>query len=100
MQAGETNKDALAREVLEECGWTVQILGKIGQATQFIFLAGEGHFTIRATYFRMALSRRQAERCEHELVWLPATEALSMLARESDIRAVSTALSPDSKFNE
>ena len=100
LQAGETNEDALAREVLEECGWAVQILGEIGRATQFVFVPGEGHFAIRAIYFRMALSRRRAEHSEHELVWFPATEALSRLARESDVWAVSTSLSPDCQFNE
>ena len=86
---GEGAEDALMREVIEEIGWSVRILGTIGRATQLVFAEGEGHFAIRATYFRAAVIERRSAQCQHEIVWLSPATAAPYLARESDAWAIS-----------
>jgi 8-oxo-dGTP diphosphatase len=81
---GELSERALVREVIEEIGWTVRILGLIGRATQLVFVEGEGHFAIRAIYLRATLVARRRGQCENEIVWLSAAAATPCLARESD----------------
>lgn len=89
MRPDEWPADALMREITEEIGWSVRILGTIGRATQLVFAEGEGHLAIRATYFRAALIERQTTQREHELIWLSAVDAAVCLARESDEWAIS-----------
>jgi 8-oxo-dGTP pyrophosphatase MutT (NUDIX family) len=89
MQPGEPPEDALLREIIEEIGWRAHILERIGRAAQF--LAGEGCFAIRAIYFRARLIEPVTTGCEHEIVWLPAADAVGLLARESDAWALSRA---------
>jgi ADP-ribose pyrophosphatase YjhB (NUDIX family) len=91
VRPGERPEDALLREIIEE---TV-ILDRVGRATQFLAVAGEGCFAIRATYFRARLIERLATDCEHAIVWLPAAAATASLARESDIWAISRGCDPD-----
>jgi 8-oxo-dGTP diphosphatase len=87
--SGERPEEALMREIMEEVGWTVRILGSIGLATQFLFAEGEGYFAIRASYFRAVLTEHRTTHSEHEIVWLPAAVAVPRLARESDGWAIS-----------
>ena len=46
MQPGERPEDALMREVIEEIGWRIRILGRIGRATQLVSVEGEGCFLL------------------------------------------------------
>jgi len=93
LQHGERPEEALAREVIEECGWTIQILSRIGQAVQCLFAEGEGYFAIEATFFRARLDRQVADpnQCEHELVWRSVADAGTCLRRGSDVWAVTQA---------
>ena len=89
VEPSERPKDALVREVIEEIGWRIRILSRIGRATQFVCVEGEGCFAIRASYFRAVLINRHTMKCEHEIVWLPVAAAAACLARESDAWAIS-----------
>ncbi len=89
IEPGERPEDALVREIIEEVGWSARILDSIGRATQFLFAEGEGHFAIRATYFRAVLAVPLTTRSEHEIVWLSAGAAATRLTRESDVWAIS-----------
>jgi 8-oxo-dGTP pyrophosphatase MutT (NUDIX family) len=60
--------DALLREIIEEIGWRAHILDRVGRATQFLAVAGEGCFAVRATYFRARLIERLTTDCEHAIV--------------------------------
>ena len=91
MRPGEQPEDALLREIVEEIGWRARILDTIGRATQFVATEGEGCFAIEATYFRARLSSGW----EHEIVWLPTGTAVTSLARESDVWAISRARESD-----
>jgi 8-oxo-dGTP diphosphatase len=50
VQPGERPEDALLREIIEEIGWRAHILDRVGRATQFLAVAGESRFAVRATY--------------------------------------------------
>jgi len=89
MQPGEPPEDALLREILEATGWRARVLDIVGRATQFLVADGEGCFAVRATYFRAQLIERLTTCCEHEIVWLAATTAMPLLARESDAWVIS-----------
>jgi 8-oxo-dGTP diphosphatase len=95
VQPGERPEDALLREIIEEIGWRAHILDRVGRATQFLAVAGEGCFAVRATHFRARPIERLTTDCEHAIVWLPAAAATASLARESDIWAISRGCDPD-----
>jgi 8-oxo-dGTP diphosphatase len=95
VQPGEQPEDALLREIVEELGWRARLIDIVGRATQFLAVEGEGCFAIRATYFRARLIAQATLRCEHEIVWLPAAIAATLLARESDAWAISRACERD-----
>jgi len=95
LRPGEPPQDALLREIIEETGWRARILDRIGRATQFLAVAGEGCFAIRAIYFRARLIERVTTGWECDIVWLPATTATASLARQSDAWAISRALDRD-----
>ena len=93
LRPGEPPEDALLREIIEEIGWRAHILDRIGGATQFQAVEGEGYLAIRAIYFRARLIERVTTGCEYEMVWLPTATAL--MARESDAWAISRTSSRD-----
>ena len=95
LRPGEPPEDALLREIIEEIGWRAHILDRIGGATQFQAVEGEGYFAIRAIYFRARLIEQVTTGCEHEMVWLPAATATALMVRESDAWAISRACSRD-----
>ena len=95
LRPGEPPEDALLREIIEEIGWRAHILDRIGGATQFQAVEGEGYFAIRAIYFRARLIEQVTTGCEHEMVWLPAATATALMARESDAWAISRTSSRD-----
>jgi 8-oxo-dGTP diphosphatase len=89
IEPGESEEDALARELREELGWSVRILARIGEAVQYVFAENEGYFTIRGTFFRAFLVERIGEAELHcELAWLSPSDAIERLRRRSDAWAV------------
>jgi 8-oxo-dGTP diphosphatase len=90
IEPGETPEDGLSREVREEIGWTVAIIRRIGEATQYVVTKKEAHFAIQGTYFEARLLQQigQPEEPDGELVWLPQQEAIARLPRQSDAWAI------------
>ena len=95
LRPDEPPEDALRREIIEETGWRAELLDRLGRATQFVTVEGEGYFAIRAIYFRARLIEQVTTGCEHEMVWLPAATATALMVRESDAWAISRACSRD-----
>jgi len=89
IEPSETPEEALAREVEEECGWSVRVGEPLGEAFQPIL---EGSVMLRATYWRAEITGLLHEEPEHQLLWTPRSEAVSRLHRTADIRAVSSTL--------
>jgi 8-oxo-dGTP diphosphatase len=97
IEPGETAENALVRELREELGRTVCILGRIGEAVQYVFAQGEAYFAIRGIFFRARLDEKKGEPTEpdSEVLWLPTSLALERLTRRSDAWAVAQMGSPD-----
>jgi 8-oxo-dGTP diphosphatase len=89
MEAGEGPREALARELAEECGWSAEVGGSICRHLQPIF---GGRVSLEASYWRVRLSGPLATAPEHEMLWLLPSEAAARLHRESDRAALAAAL--------
>jgi 8-oxo-dGTP pyrophosphatase MutT (NUDIX family) len=81
----ETPRQALAREVVEECGLAVRVGAQLGEAFQLIL---GGSVMLRATYWRAAIIGSAHEEPEHQLLWTPRREAASRLHRAADAAAI------------
>ena len=91
MDPGETEVDALKREIMEEIGYQVSALAEIGAAVEYIQAAQEKkHYRIQSKFYQVRLDSRIAEGIEkdHRFVWLPKEEAQQLLTRQSQAWAV------------
>ena len=85
IEPSETPEEALAREVEEECGWSIRIGAPLGEAFQPIL---GGSVMLRATYWQAGLGELVHEEPEHQMLWTPRSEAASRLHRAADADAV------------
>jgi 8-oxo-dGTP diphosphatase len=90
IERGETPEEALRREVREEIGWSVAIIRKIGEATQYVITKNNEYCAIQGTYYEARLLQQIGgpEDPGDELLWLPQPEAIALLPRESDAWAI------------
>jgi 8-oxo-dGTP diphosphatase len=82
---GESLENALVREVLEECGLSVQVGALIGTADELCVVRGK-HVRKRCTFFQASLSGAPpvpAIETDHELIWRSAAEAWAQLTHQS-----------------
>lgn len=91
---GELEEETLQREVLEECGYSVEVIRRIGAATQYTFAGGSAYYAKQCSFFEVRLGERIAEPTEvdHTLVWVSIAEALELLVEESQRWAVEEAM--------
>jgi 8-oxo-dGTP pyrophosphatase MutT (NUDIX family) len=81
----ETPEEALRREILEECGWSARITGRLGAAAQPIL---GGAVLLDASYWRAELVDLLHEEREHLMLWTPRSEAASRFHRAGDAKAI------------
>jgi 8-oxo-dGTP diphosphatase len=68
---GESPEETAVREVREELGREVRLLGRIGEAVQFFHAADEGkYYDMTAVFFRAELVGEPFGPGEYELSWL------------------------------
>jgi 8-oxo-dGTP diphosphatase len=85
IEPGETPEQALAREVEEECGWSIRVTAPLGEAFQPIL---GGSVMLRATYWQAEVTGLVHEDPEHQMLWTPRAEAASRLHRAADAAAL------------
>jgi 8-oxo-dGTP pyrophosphatase MutT (NUDIX family) len=85
----ETPEKALAREVEEECGWSIRVTAALGEAFQPIL---GGSVMLRATYWRAEVTGLVHEEPEHQMLWTPRAEAASRVHRAADADAILSVL--------
>jgi 8-oxo-dGTP pyrophosphatase MutT (NUDIX family) len=90
---GESAEDAAVRETLEECGLRVALGRCVGIADELVFAGEEGvHYRKRCVFFLATVSGRDGVgEPDHELVWMPLSEAASQLRHGSQRWAVAEA---------
>lgn len=70
---GETLEETVVREVREELGHALRLVGKIGEAIQYFFAAVEGkYYAMRAVFFQAELAEVSHGPGEYEVCWLDA----------------------------
>ena len=74
---GEAPEDTVVREVYEELARSVRLIRPVGEATQYFYSAADDrHYKMRAIFFAGEFTDEPcAGAGEHELHWLPVTEA-------------------------
>jgi 8-oxo-dGTP diphosphatase len=91
---GETEMDALHRELMEETGYQISVIAGIGSAVEYIKASGEDqYYRIRSRFHLAHLESQTGEGMEqdHRLVWLSQDEAIRLLTRQSQAWAVQLA---------
>jgi 8-oxo-dGTP diphosphatase len=89
LEPGETPRQALVRELGEECGWSAAILSPLRQSSQRIM---GGAVLLRASHWRARLVAELDSPAECQCEWLDTDAALSRLHREVDRAALRAAL--------
>ena len=89
LEPGETPRQALLRELAEECSWSAAILSPLRQSNQRIM---GGAVLLRASHWRARLVGQLDGKPECESEWLEVREALARLHREVDRAALRAAV--------
>lgn len=85
---GESDIEALKREVVEETGYQISILREIGAAVEYIDVEGEEkHYQIRSRFYRVQLRSkvRNGVEKDHRLVWLLPEDVMKLLKRQGQV---------------
>lgn len=88
VEPGETPRQALAREIAEECGWSAAILSPLRQSTQDIM---GGEVLLRTSHWRARLLAPLGSTPECRPEWLLVEEAAASLHRQADCAALHAA---------
>jgi 8-oxo-dGTP diphosphatase len=73
---GETPEETVVREVREELGHALRLVGKIGEAVQYFFAVADGrYYAMRAVFFQAELVEVPLGPGEYEVCWLDASHS-------------------------
>ena len=76
---GEEERETLRREAMEEIGREIEILGKIGEAQEYVYSKAEKKYILKECHFyRFALRGAHKRESKYELVWIGADELEKM----------------------
>ncbi len=96
VRSGETEAEALEREILEEMGYQVLGLAEIGETIEYFEAYTDGrYYRIHSRVYQVQLGAKIGEGIEedHRLVWLRPQDALKRLRRQSQAWAIQKVLS-------
>ena len=88
---GETEVEALKREIMEEMGCQASVLAEVGEAVEYINASTEGqYYRIHSRFYKVQIDSKIREGIEqdHRLVWLGSGDALKLLRRQGQVWAV------------
>ena len=89
IEPNENEEEALAREVMEECGASVTLLSAIGQATDFLHSkAEESYFEKHGTFYLARLLTAPSAK----LVWITSQEAPRLFRQGGHAWAITQAI--------
>jgi 8-oxo-dGTP diphosphatase len=99
IDAGETEVEALQRELIEETGYQISGIVEIATAVEYIKASREDkYYRIRSKFYQAQLEFKIGEVSEmgQHLVWLSQEEALKLLTRQSQAWALHRATAVES----
>lgn len=88
IEGAESPRDAVEREVREECGRRITIRSAIGEAVEYFTASGRRHYELRAVFLKASFDGEAGGPGGDELVWLDASEAKRLLFHRSHAWAV------------
>ena len=91
VESGETDMEALRREILEEIGYQVLAAAQIGETIEYIEAYTDGkYYRVLGRFYRVQIGAKigQGVEKDHRLVWLRQKDALKLLLRKSQVWAV------------
>jgi 8-oxo-dGTP diphosphatase len=91
IDTGESDVNALKREVMEEIGYQVSIVTEIGEVVEYTeAYSEEKHYQIRSRFYKVQLGAKVGDGVEkdHRLVWLLLEDAIKRLKRQGQVWAV------------
>lgn len=91
MRSNETPEECLLREVIEECGFDIRQIRKIGEAVEHVLAHTEERcYQIYAVFFTAEVGRIRNGGIEkdHVLDWLSMEDAIQKLSRPGQIWAL------------
>ena len=93
-EPGESPEATLRREVREECGREIDILGKVGEAMDYVSAGLDGDFVKHGVFFVAGFGTVScaAVETDHTVVWLSSAEAEVALSNRSHAWAVQRTL--------
>lgn len=94
-EPGEAPEQTLAREAREECGFSLDIGRRLGEAVEYVYAAQEAAcFAKQGVFFTAAVTEQSETVCEpgHTLRWLTPEQAIECLTHRSQAWAVRQAL--------
>lgn len=75
IENGESEKEALQREAVEEIGYKISIHEKIGVATEYLYAEIDKRYIAKECHFyRAELVEKINEQTENELIWIGIDE--------------------------
>ena len=91
INTNETDTDALKREILEELGYQVSVMAKLGETIEYFKASSdETYYQIHSSFYKVHLGSKIGEGIEedHQLVWLSPEEAAKLLVPQGQVWAV------------
>jgi len=91
IDSGETEVEALKREIMEEIGCQTSVLAELGEAVEYVKASTEGqYYRIHSRFYKVQIDSKIGEGIEkdHRLVWLGQGDALKLLMRQSQVWAI------------
>lgn len=96
MEPGETEVEALRREVREEIGCQVLALTVMGDAIEYLRARADGkYYRMYSRFYQARMGANVGEGTEenHRLVWMRPSDALRLLTRQSQVWAIQNLMS-------
>lgn len=79
IEDGETERETLHREAMEEIGREIEVLEKIGEAEEYVYSKAERKHILKESHFyRIALRNENKRGSKYELIWIGADELEKM----------------------
>lgn len=84
IEQGETELDALKRELLEEAGYSIKNIKKFDEIGQFIFVEEKGYYEVMAHVYLSEFDRKVTEPIEedHTVLWVNPEDYIGKMCRE------------------